>query len=184
MFCGRCLQACTTCAPNTFSQEGSFECLPCVPGEYESESECKKCEAGKFDHDSVPATQCKDCPAGTSSAKVGQTTNNTCVQCTIGHTSLAGAKDCTRCPTGKVDHDQNAATPCDKCPAGSVAMPCVDDWSGLLASKDDKCGTGGIGSTRNNWPCTDTLVMHEELLVEPGGPFPGLAQLTFKELCL
>ena len=68
-----------------------------------------------------PGTPCIDCPAGTFSA--GTTLCESCptdvgMYAPLGSSSI---DDCQPCPTGWVDDDYDAGTPCIPCPSGSFS---------------------------------------------------------------
>ena len=127
--------ACVPCAVNWYSVGnvaipadqggglGSTLCTQCPQGFQalvEGSKECAlACEAGKYE---VGVTGdgdgddelCQSCPAGTYAA--------------------AGSNECTSCPKGYADIDSNAASPCERCGAGtmssgtgaSTCVPCAD----------------------------------------------------------
>lgn len=80
----------------------------CGPGQYVynsyssggSHTSCRSCNNGKYS-DTVGATTCKSCPAGTSNRHAGSSSVTACTACDPGkYSSYHGAYTCTYCPGG------------------------------------------------------------------------------------
>eukprot|EP01043_Picozoa_sp_COSAG02_P043076 COSAG02_NODE_3721_length_6323_cov_3.825353_2_plen_1317_part_00 len=97
---------------------------------------CEECPPGRADNDGNPSTPCTECLAGFYSNVRSATA---CLPCDSGAFSVAGASECTECPTGRYDDDRDPSTPCNHCPSGTIS-----DVVG--ATECVACGTGTIAS--------------------------------------
>ena len=133
-------QECETCPENTFARAGAAGCLPCAAGEFQGDLECLACVPGQYDHDSQPSTPCEACAVGRFLAASGQAGDDSvCSVCPAGKSSAAGATECVTCDPGRYDHDNDGESPCLHCPVGSIRIPCVDDWLDELRPKGETC---------------------------------------------
>jgi hypothetical protein len=89
------------------------------------------CDPGHYDHDTNAASPCETCPAGTYQ---DQSSAFQCTACPMGRTSFPGSSSldacclagntgtrssCSACDPGYYDHDANAVSPCESCPANT-----------------------------------------------------------------
>jgi hypothetical protein len=74
--------------------------------------------AGEYDADSMAATPCEPCPAGTFTASAFRC-DGTCPAGTYAGSGSTSAADCQACLPGQYDDDLAAASPCLPCAAGS-----------------------------------------------------------------
>ena len=146
---------CRDCEPGTYAPEDASDaCSNCPQGKYSttvasvSRDDCIACEAGRYGPDPgigsldgcpvcpvgkygdiAELLACRDCAAGKSSAATQATLESTCVSCTPGQISDAGAGACTPCPVGSFSSNYVS---CALCPSGT--------WSSTLsASSGSSC---------------------------------------------
>lgn len=67
----------------------------------------------------IGAIQCKDCAAGNYQGEIG---NSTCVACSGGEYSGAGASICTQCDDGKYSPLTDSHLSCTLCPRGTYSV--------------------------------------------------------------
>jgi len=136
---------CQSCDENEF--QSPVGCVPncwCISGFQMVSGTCQQCGVGKFSVCTGPNSntcKCQDCAAGQYS------TGTSCVSCGIGtysdastlfqcnscaphhHTLTTGARECTRCPYGKLNANPSAQVACAICKFGeylhnNVCKPC------------------------------------------------------------
>lgn len=133
------LSACVTCELGSLApRHGMSVCDSCLIGKYSDNptaSACLNCQGGRHapsSHlssciDCPPgrardmmdgSTACRDCSAGTFTAKPGL---STCTPCGIGRFSLNRATTCQACSPGKFNPVPGQSM-CNNCTAGTVAL--------------------------------------------------------------
>ncbi|ESU44652.1 GCC2 Family Protein, partial [Giardia duodenalis] len=153
---------CEACSPGSASEAGS-QCVPCVPGTYQSRSgssSCIRCSSGQYQSQSG-MTSCLPCSAGTYQGNQGATS---CILCPYGQYQPAqGQVACIRCPgettttaTGATSRDScvcagtvgfnETSGRCEVCPTGQY-KPLLSNICTDCPIPDCKCENGGVFNT-------------------------------------
>jgi hypothetical protein len=129
-----------TCSLGEFLNPADGLCIACNSGTYagHAATECTDCPVGQVDADTDPSTACTPCEAGKYTDVVGL---EVCVSCDAGtYNVVAGSSspsDCIACTAGQIDSDNDAATPCEECPAGRYSNEIgVTECSGQCSSHE------------------------------------------------
>jgi len=149
---------CTPCPAGFMTgNTGNTECKRCSSGFYEVERKyCEGCPMGTYSNEGVAsASECKTCPPGTITRKIGTTEcercpwgtyeseRTKCIHCpagTFAPTGVAGIEECIPCPAGSIAHG-TGSTQCAKCPEGqyeSKRIECLNCPSGMTSPAGSK----------------------------------------------
>ena len=146
---------CIDCPTGTYSDTvGATECSACFAGTYAApgSASCVECVAGKYDDDSDASTPCIDCPVGTYSDTVGATECSACSAGTYAAPGLASVSGCVECAAGKYDGDSDASTPCIDCPAGTYS-----DFTGTIECSVCSAGAYSVPGSVSMSECVECV---------------------------
>ena len=160
-----CVNYCRACDSGQVEDKGFLglswfsSCEDCTVGTFQSESECKECEAGYYTN-LTRQTKCSSCPRGTFSAHPGSvectecpageyssvTAASSCIPCSPGfYTRTPGNTECAQCPGGSYSSEEGSRK-CEVCedrmtsPAGSTSS----------ANCTGSCSAGYIHTSENS----------------------------------
>ena len=93
--------------PDIYNAGGSFTCsTSCGVGQYGDCSGTASTSDANYKC-YVNCGSCRSCPAGTSNANTGSTSDSSCQACPVGHVSTrAGSASCTSCEAGHYATDE------------------------------------------------------------------------------
>lgn len=125
---------CVACASGMYtSSAGRVDCEVCKEGEYADSSQtlCNKCAAGTY-NSAHRATACVSCAAGAYSSAPGAIR---CDNCFAG-TYAVSATRCSLCPTGKITFlpAMSSVDECKSCPNGTFACTKCPQTSDSIAN--------------------------------------------------
>ena len=131
---------CTSCNAGEYLDQGV--CQVCGPGRYSAagDTSCTDCAPGQYQVDTLPRTQCENCPLGKWSSSARSTSLSDCSDCVAGTYRGVGSSGCEECPEGKHSPDP-AADVCSDCGHGTEPNP---ERTACIACPEGKYGIGGI----------------------------------------
>jgi len=200
---------CSSCGNGKFkvdSNELTFICQKCVPGQFvmgTNKVKCDDCSPGYF-ASTTGASACKPCGKGTYNSETGASNVNQCQACTQGTyssaTGVTNITDCNVCAAGKKNKNEgsmssSACVDCDSGKASATAgsFECATCASGRNSSqgstKCSSCGNGKIrvGSDELTFICQECdpgKFMTGTNKVECDNCFPGyFASMTGANTC-
>ncbi|XP_035676271.1 sushi, von Willebrand factor type A, EGF and pentraxin domain-containing protein 1-like [Branchiostoma floridae] len=182
------------CQPGYLPNYDTYMCKGCIKGSYldTDTGTCEKCTTGQFqDEDGQMA--CKPCPSGTSTVKKGSRASDLCLatcqpgwysdtgmapcaQCEMGHyQSMAGQKQCHRCPGGQTTRILGAkAMNDDARRAGDK-----DDKKEIIADTMKLISNGAYGkAVTNKEKQSDVCYCDSEVAATQKINYPCLRQIT------
>lgn len=142
--------SCVSCV-NGFAGTGGERCDACRAGTFADAgaSTCSACIAGRYDDDGDAATPCVLCPAGSFSAREGQTECLPCKVANAGTTSLAGSVDCGLCDIGYYNYIASSSslqcTTCNQIETPRRPAP-LSPLTSREMMNEDICPGGAPGS--------------------------------------
>ncbi|KAJ3426427.1 insulin-like growth factor binding proteinn-terminal [Anaeramoeba flamelloides] len=147
---------CHDCKKGAITTEtGLAQCTECPIGEFQNEagsSFCSQCGKGTYS-ESLGTPECTKCPYGTYNNLYGQTSLDSCVNCSMGTYGIQEGgtnyeKSCEQCPKGTWS-DQSGA---------QVITACINCTAGFYKEKP------GSVSQEECWPCPKGTYSDQEKL--------------------
>jgi hypothetical protein len=155
---------CQLCSSGEYAAAGSTSCDDCaltgtVDHDDDASTRCiavgglctQFCEQGTEDADCDPSSPCSDCAVGQFTVGGYFVEGVTqCRPCAAGSYAVAGSDpaDCTGCPIGRADNDNNHWTPCQECAPGTFAANNATELVNSSATQCANCPPGKFDADR------------------------------------
>jgi len=158
-------ETCEECPIGFYSNTpgmGIGSCIACPLGTYHQQStkSCELCPADSY-NDMMNSTECKSCPTGFGTPKLGSISIHDCLICSLG--SYSSGLGCSKCPVGTYSTTPLArnSSVCIPCPTGQYNMEsgltfcenCEEGKYSIAGVACKNCPAGNFSNAINSIEC-------------------------------